>query len=534
MSSSIRARFKILSLVLAAIVLIGSAAILSKSLATVSSANRLADKTLPTLNDAHELKLSVVQVQQWLTDISATRGRDGLNDGFDEAEVHADRFRTLIAELIAQNPQKRQYFESMLPAFDAYYSTGKQMAQAYIDQGPDGGNRMMSEFDEVAATIIDKVDSFLSDTLTTSQQIAQQEQAQSRSVMLVAVIEGLIILAGIIFVYLTISRTLNQLPRVAQELELIAEGDLRSNARAESRDELGQIMDSAVKMRSKLTATVQQIVDMTAALHTASEEISSVCKDSERHIVEQGEDIEQIEHAVSELSESVGLITRRIQETSGASRAADERTRHGQSELQDANQSMHLLLQNIEAANEMVQRQAVNSAAVTSVLDVIKTIAEQTNLLALNAAIEAARAGDHGRGFAVVANEVRVLATRTQESTEEIETIITQLQSASDQAVALMEHSRREAQKAAEGVGLSDDTFSQIHEMINQISAQSQEIAASAEQQAEMAHRVLQRTENVRNSAQITIQSSEHTTLANQDLARMASDLQVVMNQFKL
>ncbi len=534
MSSSIRTRFNILSIVLAAIVLIGTGLILLKSSDTHSSAQHLADTNLPILNDAHELKLAVVQVQQWLSDISATRGQDGLNDGFDEAEANAKQFRSLIAALIERAPEQRTYFESMLPLFDNYYESGKEMAQAYIDQGPAAGNKMMSQFDEAAAAISATVDQFLDERISASHESALHEMNQVSSVMLVTVIQAIIVLCGVAFVYWTIRNGLNQLPFVTYELQKIAEGDLSSTATAKSDDEFGEIMDAVVKMRTKLTFTVQRISDMTISLSTASEEISSVSQESERNIITQGEDIEHIENAIKELTDSVSMITRRIEESSAASQDADERTRSGQSDLENANSSMHQLVSNIEKANEMVKRQAENSAAVSSVLDVIRTIAGQTNLLALNAAIEAARAGDHGRGFAVVANEVRVLATRTHESTEEIEAIISQLQSASEQAVSLMDQSRSEALKAAQGVDQSDSTFSQIHEMVNQISYQSQDIAASAHQQAQMAHTVQQRTQHIRHSAQASIQSSAETAEANQNLARMASELQVVMNQFKL
>jgi len=138
MFKSIRGQFKVLSVLLVLIVIGGGALIFNKSNDTINSAQRLVERTLPLLNNAHELKLSVVQVQQWLTDISATRGLDGLDDGFAEAAANAERFRELVAILISIAPEKRDYFEAMLPVFDRYYSVGQQMAQAYIDQGPEG------------------------------------------------------------------------------------------------------------------------------------------------------------------------------------------------------------------------------------------------------------------------------------------------------------------------------------------------------------------------------------------------------------
>ena len=119
----------------------------------------------PILNKAHELKLAVVQVQQWLTDIGATHGQDGLDDGFEEAENSARRFGDLLRELLALDGANSQRYRAMEPAFAAYYETGQRMARAYIEQGPAGGNKLMAEFDETAEKFAEQVDSFLADAL---------------------------------------------------------------------------------------------------------------------------------------------------------------------------------------------------------------------------------------------------------------------------------------------------------------------------------------------------------------------------------
>lgn len=534
MLSSIRDQFRALSLVLALIVIGGSSAIFLKSNETINSAQRMVDRTLPLLNDAHDLKLSVVQVQQWLTDISATRGLDGLNDGFDEAAANAQRFRELIAHLIAVAPEKRPYFEAMLPVFERYYAAGQQMAQAYIDEGPAGGNQMMSQFDEAAAAMGETVDQFLAETLKASANVSAHEESAAKTTMWIVIAQTFVILAGVALLYITISKALGRLPVIVALLERFASGDLSSSDAKPGKDELGQIIAAVLRMRDKLTQTLSKVADMTESLHAATEEIAVIGRESQTKIESQGCNIEQIESAIAELSNAVDLIRQRIDETNDSTLQADNRTVAGQGQLQSATSSMQRLLGHIESADAMVKRQADNSASVSAVLDVIKTIADQTNLLALNAAIEAARAGDHGRGFAVVANEVRVLATRTQESTEEIAAIIDQLQSASSSAVRLMEQSRDEVRTAADELNASGRTFDEIHHMVSQISNQSQDVAASASQQTEMARQVLQLTEEVKLASTMVITSSEQTAGANQDLARMASGLQVQMDQFKL
>ena len=534
MLNTIRGRFRLMSLILAGVVLGASGLMLAKSEDTIASAHRLVNRTLPLLNDAHNLKLSVVQVQQWLTDISATRGLDGLNDGFDEAEANAEQFRSLIGHLVQIAPDKRDEFEAMLPVFDRYYAVGKTMAQAYIDQGPAGGNKMMAEFDEAAAAMSEQVDEFLAETLSISSQVSAHEESAAKLTSWVVILQTIVVLAGLALLYFTIAKALARLPKLVGFIERIASGDLQANIEHNSVDELGQISAAAEQMRSKLTVTLGKIADMTESLHAATEQIAVVGRHSQTQILSQSNNIEQIEGAIEELSHSVEQIRLRIDETNAATHQADGRTVAGQSQINAANSAMQRLLGHIESAASMVQRQAQNSAAVSSVLDVIRTIADQTNLLALNAAIEAARAGDHGRGFAVVANEVRVLATRTQESTEEISEIIAQLQSASGSAVRLMEQSRQEVDNAARELGVSGEIFDDIHQMVSQISVQSQDVAASAAQQTEMALQVLELTASVKDASASVITSTEQTAGANQDLARMAAGLQVQMDQFKL
>ena len=135
---------------MAAVVLIESAIVLINSMHTRQQSVRLAETQIPLLSGAHDLKFYVLQVQQWLTDISATRGRDGLDDGYASAKNNARLFRSQIERLIALDPTHADRYREMLPVFNAYYDVGIKMAQAYIDEGPAGGNRMMPAFDKVA------------------------------------------------------------------------------------------------------------------------------------------------------------------------------------------------------------------------------------------------------------------------------------------------------------------------------------------------------------------------------------------------
>ena len=201
-TKSLSSRFLLLSLFLAIVVVSVVGMAIRDSLNITSHAVELENKQINILNKAHELKLTVVQVQQWLTDISATRGLDGLNDGFDEAENNAKMFKKLIADLQTLDPIHAKDYKDMLPIFENYYSAGKTMAKAYVDEGPSGGNKMMSNFDEAAANMSEKVDAFLAKTIELTNISLNQQQELASSSRITILIGSVIALIGVVFVYI--------------------------------------------------------------------------------------------------------------------------------------------------------------------------------------------------------------------------------------------------------------------------------------------------------------------------------------------
>ncbi|PLX59829.1 hypothetical protein [Sedimenticola selenatireducens] len=229
-------RFLLLTILLAVVVVIESGTIIVDNMAITDQSTQLAEKKIPILNKAHKLKLSVVQVQQWLTDISATRGRDGLDDGFTEAENNAKEFRKLINDLVVLDTEHASHYRAMLPVFNAYYDVGKRMAQAYIDEGPSGGNQMMAQFDEVADKMAEQVNSFLTEVDEGTTAALSKQLVLASSTGRSIVIGSLIVLLGVGLVYLLMARALAYLPKVVMELQRMAEGDLTSSIDVTRRD----------------------------------------------------------------------------------------------------------------------------------------------------------------------------------------------------------------------------------------------------------------------------------------------------------
>ena len=221
--------------------------------------------------------------------------------------------------------------------------------------------------------------------------------------------------------YISISESVTQ---VGQATRQLAEGDLTIRMQLSGKDEMQQIAADFNNMADKFETVVQQITAATGQLASASEEVSVISQQSASNLNNQRSEIEQIVTAVNEMSSTVTEVSNNAHDAASATNSADEEASSGRIVVEESVTSISQLAKDVEGAAAVVQQLANDSDNIGAVLDVIKGIAEQTNLLALNAAIEAARAGEQGRGFAVVADEVRTLAGRTQESTQEIESMI--------------------------------------------------------------------------------------------------------------
>lgn len=533
-SINLRQRFLLLVVFLAVTVAIEGGFIFSLSTTVTNNAAEIARQRAPLLNKAHQAKLAVVQVQQWLQDISATRGLDGLNDGFDEAEKNARRFRELIEDMKSLDPANSARYESMLPVFARYYETGRRMAQAYIDEGPAGGNRMMPEFDEVAENMANEVDSFLADSIeqTTAALIGQEESAGSTQVAVA--IGSMIILAGIVIIYLTIARALSHLPKAVAELQRVADGDLTSTTEVSRHDEIGDLMRGVQSMRGRLHEIVNKISNLTTELSSAAEQISAATTQTSANLQNGQHETTLVATAIEEMSATAAEVSRNSTTTADAVREASTRSTEGLKMVTESNAAIDTLVRNVDTTSGMIQKVEKDCEGISSVLDVIRGVAEQTNLLALNAAIEAARAGEQGRGFAVVADEVRNLASRTKESTEEIHQIIDQLQSGSRQAVESMNQSHEQTQSVAAYSTEMGQSLEAIAEAIQKIHDMSSQIASAAEEQSATTISVSQSITHVNDITSQNATAAEQITASSQSLASMSAELDGLVRHFRL
>lgn len=324
------------------------------------------------------------------------------------------------------------------------------------------------------------------------------------------------------------------LNNVVHFAEVIASGDLRPTIEITGKDELSRLQMALHQMQQNLYNTIQQIANSSSQLASASEELHAVTEDSTRGLHQQSSEIDLAATAVNEMTVAAEDVARNAVDTSEATRNSAATAQHGRDQARQAVASISDLVADVTGTAEQVGNLAAKVRDIGQVLDVIRAIAEQTNLLALNAAIEAARAGDAGRGFAVVADEVRALAHRTQQSTREIEQMISGIQTDTDQAVGAMQTSQQRAQLTINVARAVGEALEQISDSVAAINDRNLVIASAAEQQAQVAREVDLNLTNIRDFSVQTSAGANQTSASSQELSHLAVGLNEMVTKFRL
>ena len=325
----------------------------------------------------------------------------------------------------------------------------------------------------------------------------------------------------------------NGVTQINSVMERLSDGDLNVRLNLSTRDELVQIAHSVNKMIENFSHVVGQIISSSDQVASSSEELSAITEQTGQSMSQQQFQTEDVAAAMSEMAESAQDVSENISNTVQAANQAHKETAVGQQMVDESIQAVQKLSDQIESASEVIHELEQDSENINTVLDVIKGLAEQTNLLALNAAIEAARAGEQGRGFAVVADEVRTLAGRTQESTEEINQVIEKLQKGSRKAVQVMSQSRKEAYEVVAQAKKAGDSLANISLAVARINDMSQQIAQVTERQNMTCKEINKSIMNISKMSNETSVGAKETYYASQDLARLGNELQTLVVQFQ-
>ncbi|WMJ89319.1 methyl-accepting chemotaxis protein [Anaerocolumna sp. MB42-C2] len=511
----------------------------------------------PTMIQSLSLQKDIIQIQQWLTDISATRAEPGFDDGFDEAAVYYDSAKNRLEVLKGLGIEK-EILESISENLDEYYQMGIDMANAYIKEGTDAGNTYMEKFDPYAVKMEESVKVLLDEADKNFNNgnaliIRNTKNLYIKSMILFI----LIILTSIFSVIIIIRTVLHRINLVTNTLKDISEGegDLTQRVTVKSKDEIGSlsvyfnnfadtvksIVTSVRNLSLQASAAADELSVSSRQSATAAEEVAEVINAIAKDATDQAVFTENGSEKLLILGRLIENNKRQAQAAAEASSKVDVLVEEGLKVIdnlaiktKEHSHATESVYENILKTNESVRK-------ISEASNLIASIAEETNLLALNAAIEAARAGEAGRGFNVVAEEIRKLAEESAVTTKVITDMVSSLQNDSGNSVDTMEEVKAVLAEQARNVSDTESNYRDIA-VAARTSFQSADVMkAESNQMEEMKNEILDTIKKLSSlaegnaaSTQEASASMEEQTAMIEEIANLSLDLSRLFNELRI
>ncbi len=351
----------------------------------------------------------------------------------------------------------------------------------------------------------------------------------------IAILSVILLIIGFTGYYVMSKIIINPLTALAINLQAISsgDGDLRARLTVAGKSEFAWVATSFNSFVKKIAKTVDEISVTSGKLADASHKLASITQSTQRGVERQLQETTLVANAMKQMTSTVQEVARSAVKASGAAETAETEASSGRDIVNQAVNGINSLAREVENAAGVIHELENDSSSIGQVLNVIQGIAEQTNLLALNAAIEAARAGEQGRGFAVVADEVRTLASRTQNSTLVIQQTIEKLQGRAKQAVAVMESGKNRAASSVEQAASAGESINSISKRIDTINNMNNQIASAAEEQTAVAEEINLNISNISNVSEETAIGAKNTAEACHELLELANQLRATVGHFK-
>lgn len=335
--------------------------------------------------------------------------------------------------------------------------------------------------------------------------------------------------------YVLISRLVKQpLARIVEATDQLADGNLIARVDYARKDELGHLADKFNTMADAFQHIIRRVSETAGNLRSSSEQMSEITNSTISQVKEQHRETEQVATAMTEMATTVEEVARNTTHAAESAGQANDEANKGKQVVYDTIKDIRSVAEEVENTAAEIQRLTGHAQDIGTIIDVIQSIAEQTNLLALNAAIEAARAGEQGRGFAVVADEVRTLAQRTQESTQEIEEMIHRVQSSASDSAQRMQSGKERVHASVEQAQLAGTSLDTIAQSVATITEMTTQIASAAEEQSAVANDMHRHITQIRDLADMTAGSASQTEAAGKALLTESDELNQAVQHFKV
>ncbi|TPG88721.1 methyl-accepting chemotaxis protein [Pseudomonas caspiana] len=367
--------------------------------------------------------------------------------------------------------------------------------------------------------------------------VAEDQSMQAelkKNSLLILGSSALALLVGLIAAWVITRLIVAPLRSVIRVAQQIASGDLSATVEVTRRDEIGQLMQAMQQMGAGLSSIVSGLQAGIEQLASSAQSLSAVTEQTNLEVSSQKEETEQVATAMNQMTATVHDVARNAEEAAQAAQTADGKVESGQQVVRQSMARIEQLADSATSASSSIESLSAEIQNIGTVLSVIKSVAEQTNLLALNAAIEAARAGEQGRGFAVVADEVRALAKRTQQSTEEIERLVSALRSAAQSSVQQIQNSGELVKLAVSDALQTESALGSIAAAVSLIQQMNQQIAAAAEEQSSVAEEINRSVTSIRASADQSSLAMQGNAASSIELAQLGVELKGMVGHFRL
>lgn len=477
------------------------------------------------------------QVQEWKNVL--IRGKDPK-----QLEKYWGRFQKSEAKIqqngenllsTLKNPKARELVSNFL-------AEHKKMGQAYrkgfeafkaADYNPNAGDKAVKGIDRAPTTMLEEAARFI-ETATTETVTSSINEGENDIINSIIIVLPIVVMVGIVLVLFVKKSVISPANKIKDFLELLSSGDFTRKIECTSKDEFGSIATSAQMVQTELGNLIQNIARMAEQLADDAVTVANYSRQNMEVIDSQNQQSEMVAVSMTEMTATIQDVARHATEAAAQANDADSQARDGNSIVNQVLTSINNLAQEVNNTAQAVNTVEQGATEIGSVIDVINGIAEQTNLLALNAAIEAARAGEQGRGFAVVADEVRTLAARTQESTEEIRTMIEKLQKGTKSASHAMSLGQEKVSETEAMAAKADSALAQITESVGSISLANTQIASAAEEQGAVSGEINENVVTIKNYADEVQRVAHDTDSLTQELSRLSVELKELTGKFKV